>query len=56
MLYDLMAPRVYVISEKMYDEYKKKQTDEAVAAVDRDIEYFEGRIKKLKEKRKELMA
>lgn len=56
MLYDLFAPQIYVVSDKMYDEYKQKKIEAQVAELDSGIKYCEDRLAYLKERREALMA
>lgn len=55
-LFDLYSPRVYVVSDKMYDEYLQKQKDRKVAELDRSIQYYQDRVAELEKKKAELLT
>lgn len=55
-LFDLYSSRVYVVSDKMYDEYLQKQKDRKVAELDRSIQYYQDRLAELEKKKAELLT
>jgi hypothetical protein len=55
-LFDVMAPRVYVIPDSAYQEYTEKQNKKRVAELDSSISYYEDQIGLLRAKREKLLA
>ena len=54
-LVDFFGPRVYVISDTLFKEYEDQVKKEKVANYDKEIQYYEDVIEKLKKKRAELV-
>lgn len=53
-VFDLFSPKVYVVSDKMYTEYKDRQLEKQREALRQDIEYHQKCILKLEERLEKL--
>jgi hypothetical protein len=53
-LFDLVSPRVYVVSEKHYDELLEKRREEERERLEKRKEHHLARIKELDEQLKRL--
>jgi isocitrate lyase len=53
-LLDSFGPRVYVISDQMYREYKAKKVAERRTAIERDLKYYREAVSKLEKQLVEL--
>lgn len=49
-LFDLISPRVYVVSDSQYNEALEKQKKAKRLELERTIEYYEKRLAELREK------
>lgn len=52
--FDLLGPRVYVISDSVFKEYEEKVKKSKLEKLDKEIKYYEEYVGKLKEKREAL--
>lgn len=52
--FDLLGPRVYVISDSVFKEYEEKIKKSKLEKLDKEIKYYEEYVGKLKEKREAL--
>lgn len=51
---DFFGPRVYVVSDEMYREYKAQKVAEKRKAIEKDLEYYRETVAKLEKKLAEL--
>ena len=53
-LLDTFGPRVYVVSDEMYREYKAQKVAEKRKAIEKDLEYYRETVAKLEKRLAEL--
>jgi isocitrate lyase len=51
---DFFGPRVYVVSDEMYREYKAQKVAEKRKEIEKDLEYYRGTVSKLEKQLAEL--
>jgi hypothetical protein len=54
-LFDLLGPRVYVVSDTVFKDYEERIKKKKVARLDEQIKYYEECVGELKKKREELV-
>lgn len=54
--FDLFGPRVFVVSDSVFQDYQKTVKNQKIKKLDEEIQYYEKRVEALKKERESLDA